>query len=90
MGAILYYARAIDSTVLAALSTIVSKQAAVTKNTIKNLNHFLDYLSTHPNAKIKFMASDMILNVHSNASHLSVSKAQSRAAGIYFLSSLPE
>ena len=31
----------------------------------------------------------MILNVHSDASYLSVSKARSRAAGIYFLSSLP-
>ena len=87
--AILYYARAIDSTVLPALSTIASEQTSATKNTIKNLNQLLDYLHTHPKAKIKFSASDMILNVHSDASYLSVSKARSRAAGIYFLSSLP-
>ena len=90
VGAILYFSRAINSTVLAALSKIVSKQAPATKNTIKNLNHLLDYLCTHPHATIKFRASDMILNVHSDASYLSVSKARSRAAGIYFLSSLPE
>ena len=44
---------------------------------------------THPDAKIRYYASDMILNVHSDASYLSVPNARSRAAGIFFLGSLP-
>jgi hypothetical protein len=43
----------------------------------------LDYLATHPDAKIRFHASGMILNIHSDASYLSVSKARSRL-GVFF------
>jgi hypothetical protein len=45
---------------------------------------------THPNAKIRYRASDMILNVHSDASYLSAPKAHSRAGGYFFLSSIPQ
>ena len=45
---------------------------------------------THPDARIRFRASDMILNVHSDASYLSAPKARSRAGGYYFLGSLPK
>ena len=44
---------------------------------------------THPDAKIRYHASDMILNVHSDASYLSAPKARSRAGGYFFLGSLP-
>jgi hypothetical protein len=43
---------------------------------------------THPNAKIHYHASDMILNVHSNASYLSAPCARSLAGGYFFLGSL--
>jgi len=39
--------------------------------------------------KIRYRASDMILNVHSDASYLSAPKARSRAGGYFFLGSLP-
>jgi hypothetical protein len=45
----------------------------------------LDYLATHPDATIRYRASDMILHIHSNASYLSVSNAQSRLGGLFFL-----
>jgi hypothetical protein len=32
----------------------------------------VDYLATHPDATIRYHASDMILNIHSDASYLSV------------------
>ena len=71
VGTILYYARAVDLTLLMALSTIASEQATATKTTIKNAKQLLDYLAWHPNATIRFHASDMILNIHSDASYLS-------------------
>jgi hypothetical protein len=45
----------------------------------------LDYLATHPDATIRFYASDMILHIHSDASYLSVSKAIRRLGGIFYL-----
>eukprot|EP00804_Cyclotella_cryptica_P022240 CCRYP_017935-RA/>CCRYP_017935-RA protein AED:0.44 eAED:0.40 QI:0/-1/0/1/-1/1/1/0/230 len=47
-------------------------------------------MSTHPNATIRYYASDMVLNVHSDASYLSIKDAKSRAAGIFFLGSIPK
>ena len=46
VGIILYYAQAVDMTVLTALTTLGSNQAKATTNTIKSTNHLLDYLST--------------------------------------------
>ncbi len=71
------------------LSDISSQQAAPTENTMKRINHFLDYMWTHPDAVIRYHASDMILNVHSDASYLSAPKARSRVGGYFFLGSLP-
>jgi hypothetical protein len=51
-----------------ALSDIATQQAAPTENTKKRANNFLDYMCTHPDV---YRASDMILNVHSDASYLS-------------------
>jgi hypothetical protein len=47
-------------------------------------------MATHPDAKIRYYASDMVLNVHSDASYLSVPNACSQAADIFFLGSLPQ
>ena len=57
---------------------------------MQQVKQFLDYMWTHPDATIRFRASDMILNVHSDASYLSAPKARSRAGGYYFLGSLPK
>jgi hypothetical protein len=84
-GAFFYYARAVDMTVLMALSTIAMSQAKPTKNTMAHCVQLLDYLAMNADAKICFYASDMIMNIHSNASYLSESKAQSRACGHFFM-----
>ena len=81
IGSILYYARAVDITVLMALSSIAIEQSKGTTNTMEKAKQLLDYLATYPNATIRFRASDMIMNVHSNASYLSESDARSRACG---------
>jgi hypothetical protein len=49
----------------------------------------LDYLATHPDATIRYHASDMILHIHSDASYLSVSNARSRLGGLFFLGNKP-
>jgi hypothetical protein len=49
--------------------------------------HLMDYLATHPDATIRYQASDMILAIHSDASYLSETESLSRAGGIAFLSS---
>ena len=49
----------------------------------------LNYLATHDDAKVRFYASDMVLNIHSNASYLTEPKAKSRLAGYFFLGSVP-
>ena len=73
-----------------ALLEIASQQAAPTENTMKRVNHFLDYMWTHPDAIIWYRASDMILNVHSDASYLSAPKACSCAGGYFFLGSIQQ
>ena len=57
---------------------------------MKQCCHFLNYMATHPNAKISYYSSDMVLNVHSDASYLSATNARSRSAGYYFLGSVPK
>ncbi len=84
-GSILYYARAVDMTVLMALSTIAMSQAKPTENTMERCVQLLNYLATHANAKIRFNASDMIMNIHLDVSYLSESKACSRACGHFFM-----
>jgi hypothetical protein len=83
IGSILYYTQAVDLTVLMALSTIASKQAKGTQNTMLKTKQLMDYLGTHPNAMVRFHASEMIMNVHSDASFLSEANAHSRACAIF-------
>ena len=46
LGTFLYYARAVDLTMLAALSAIASEQASPTQSTMKKVEQFLDYVRT--------------------------------------------
>jgi hypothetical protein len=84
-GSVLYYARALDPTVLMPLNDIATEQTKATEKTQAATNQLLDYLATHPDATIRYHASDMILHIHSDASYLSVSNARSRLGGLFFL-----
>ena len=53
---------------------------------MKKTKQFLDYVALHPEAVLTFSASNMVINVHSDASYLTKPKAQSRAGGHFFLS----
>jgi hypothetical protein len=89
IGTILYYARAIDLTTLVALSSIAADQTQATEDTEKRVSHLLDYLHTHNDATVRYVASDMILNVHSDASYLSEPRARSRLGGLFFMGTIP-
>ena len=52
---------------------------------MQKITDVLNYAASHPDAKILYFASDMILNVHSNMLYLSESDARSQATSIYFL-----
>ena len=89
IGTIMYYARAVDLTTLVALSSIAAEQTKATKNTEKRVAQLLDYLHTHKDATIRYVASDMILNIHLERLYLSETRARSQVAGYYFLGSNP-
>lgn len=66
---------------LATLSSIASRQTKATDNLEEEVKQFLGYCATHPNAGIRFVASDMLLAVHPDAAYLSEPDSKSRAAG---------
>ena len=85
MGTFLFYSRAVDPTMLTALSIIATKQTQGTNTTKEKAEHFLKYAASHPDATIKYYKSDMVLKIHSDASHLSERQGRSRAGGHFYL-----
>ena len=77
----MYYAWAVDCTILTALSIIASQQTTETQNTEDKVRQLLNYLATRPDKTIRFYASSRILNIHSNASYLSESKKKKLEIG---------
>ena len=53
-------------TMAATLSAFATRQSKATTDLEAKVNHFLDYCATHPNAGVRFVASDMLLALHSN------------------------
>ena len=88
-GLFLYYSRSCDPTIIVALNEISNNQASPTVHTKQACDMLLDYLATHPDATIRYHASDMILAVCSDAAYLVLPNARSRAAGHFFLTTLP-
>ncbi len=58
----LYYVQCVNSTMFAALGSIATQQANPTKNTMKKVQQFLDYASTHPDKIVMYHASDIVLS----------------------------
>ena len=90
IGYYLYYGRAIDNTLLAAVGSIgTSLSTAPWTNLKSRIKHMLDYIATHPDAAVNYHASDMHLWIHTDASYLNEPKARSRGAGFFYLSDKP-
>jgi len=88
-GKFLFYTRAVDPTMLHALNSLTAAQSTGTQRIVTALVHLLNYCATHPDAKIRYHASGMILHIHSDASYLSESQARNRAGGHHYLSNPP-
>ena len=85
VGSLLYYARAVDLTMLTAVNAIASEQANPTQAVKAQADRLLAYAASYPNNKLVMHACDMILIVQSDASYLSRSKSRSVAGGIGYL-----
>jgi hypothetical protein len=85
-GTLLYYAQAVDPTLLTALSTIASQQSKPMQYTFDWAKQVLDYVASQKEAILTYKASDMVLTVHSDAGYLNETKAHSRAGGHFYLS----
>ena len=71
--------------IVCAVNKLASRQARPTEAVVKDALQLLDYVATYPDATIVYEPSDMMLQLHSDASWLSESESRSRAAAIFFL-----
>ena len=90
IGTFLFYGRAVDPTLLTALSELSSAQATATDATKRACQQFLDYCASHPDGAIRYQASDMILKLHSDSSYLNAVGARSRQGGHLYLGNKSE
>jgi hypothetical protein len=77
IGVLLYYGRAVDSTIITGLSSLAAAQAKPTAQTLFLINWLFDYVATNPDAILTYKKSDMVLAVHSDALYLSELAARS-------------
>ena len=85
IGTFLFYGRAVDPTLLTALSELSSAQATATAATKRACHQFLDYCTSHPASTIRYHASNMVLKLHSDSSYLNAVGARSRQGRHFFL-----
>jgi hypothetical protein len=86
-GTLLYFARAVDLTLIMPINVLASEQSRATKVTADKVIKLLNYCNTHPETKIRYHAYGMILHIHSDASYLSEKEAKSRAGGFFYMGS---
>jgi hypothetical protein len=84
----LYYARAVNPTMLVTLSALVPQQTKGMAHTAADAVKFLNYCATHPDASICYTQSNMILCCHSDVSYLSKLQARSQAGGSFYMEQL--
>ena len=89
-GSLLFYRRAIDSSLLTALGTLTSAQMNATTDTGAALTKIINYCASNPVTVIHFHKIGMVLYVSSDASYLSKPKARRCASGHFYLSSNPK
>ena len=85
-----FYARVQDSTLLKTLSTLSTEQIKDIEYTKTKINQLFDYCVTHPNTKIQFYTSDIILHIHSDKLYLSEPNSCSAATEYFCLAYKPD
>ena len=66
---------------LVALGTIADAQSKETEHTAKAVVNLINYADTHPDETIFYIASDMVIYNHRNASYISEPQACSQVDG---------
>jgi hypothetical protein len=84
VGSLLYYARAVDCTMLTAVNHIASEQARPTQHVMAMADRLLAYAVSYPAHELVYTACDMVLHIQSDASFLSRTKSRSVAGGILY------
>jgi hypothetical protein len=85
VGTLLYYARAVDPSLLPIANEIASQRFNPTQKFLTTANRVLSYTSTRQNNCITYYACDMHLFLHVDVSYLSQSHARSVVGGYFFL-----
>ncbi len=88
IGTLLYYARAVDPSILTVVHTLGSVQARPTLNDMRKMERLLQYVSAHQNHGVRFHASSMQLQIQSDASYLCRPNARSVLGGFHYLGSI--
>jgi hypothetical protein len=87
MGTLLYYSRADDPTLIMPINVLAYAQSKATAITADKVIKLLNYYTTHPETKIRYHASNMIIYIHSDASYISEKEAKSREGGFFYMGS---
>lgn len=82
---LLYSGRVINSTTMEALNELNIKASQARKEIQELIEIFVDYLSTNPDTRTIFRASDMQLQIDSATVYLVHPKARSRVGGYHYL-----
>jgi len=85
-GKFLFYGRAVNLTILTAISAITSQQSKPTEETMKRVKHFLDYCVSQEDVVVTYRRSNMKLTGYSNAGYLNKPKLRSRVGGHFYMS----
>ena len=75
IGTLLYYARAVDPTLLTIANELASQQAQPTQRILKAANRALSYCSANHHNALLYYACDMVLHAFADASYLCQSHA---------------
>jgi hypothetical protein len=67
------------------INVLPSEQSNATEVTADKVIKLLNYCNTRPETKIRYHVSEMILHIHSDASHLSEIESKSKAGGFLYM-----
>jgi hypothetical protein len=80
----IYYTRSVDPIVSLHLNAITTEKTKSTEKMQAAAAQLFDYLVKLPDATIRYHKSDMILQIHSDPSDLSIYYARSRLGGLFY------
>ena len=84
-GTFLYHGYAVDSTMLVAISAVITQQANPKQATMDKVMQFLNYCTSQENAIITYKKSDRQLVVDSDVGYIHKKNAKSHVGGHHFL-----